>query len=330
MRRRGPTARIGPRLGARAIDSVLEIAAGAVVLYVLSDLGRPYATLFVIAALVTAYETVSVATAGATVGKLVVGIRVVELDATDGVSWSAAVRRSSVLGPLLVLAVPVPGLLISVATSPLHRGVHDRLARTYVVDPRLAAGITSDDLLAIAGLEVLPAPTRWGICPPAAVRRRARLHRLDDAPLLVLGLLVLALLAAFGSGIGGVLLLTTGPWLVLFLVDETRRIARCGQTAGHRRAGLVVVDTTTGEAPSTSRSFVRALVIGLGLYVPLLGWLVVLLPDAIALVSTADHRSIHDRLARTVVIVDPRLAPEERYRTSVALAAGAGSAGAVT
>jgi hypothetical protein len=68
-----------------------------------------------------------------------------------------------------------------------------------------------------------------------------------------------------------------------------------------------VIDITTGEAPALPRSFVRALVLGIGLYVPLLGWLLVLLPDCITLVATDSHRALHDLLARTVVVVDPRL-----------------------
>ena len=285
----------------------------------MSGANRPYATLFVVTVVVIAYETVSTAMAGGTIGKLLVGIRVVELDRDQGVSWAAALRRGSVIGPLLTLAVTIPGLLASVGLSPLHRGVQDRLAGTYVVDRRLARSVRRDQLASIAELELLPVPTRWGWAAPLPARRRGRLHRLDDAPVLVIGLLALTLLAALGSDIRTVLLLTTGPWLVLFLIDETRRIARSGRTAGHRRAGLVVIDIVTGEPPGTGRSFVRALYLSLALYVPVVGWILLLLPDVITMVVTEDHRALHDKLARTVVVVDPTLPAEEQRAASMAL-----------
>lgn len=298
---------------------MFEIVAGLVVLVVMSPAGRPFAALFVVGVVVTAYEAVMVAAAGATVGKLVLGLRVVELDHPSGVSWAAAWRRASVLGPLMTMGFPVPGLLASTGLSPLHRGVQDRVAGTYVVERRFAQAVDRAQLASIAEIELIPVPTRWGWAAPLPARRRGRLHRLDDAPLLVVATLALALLAAVGSDIRSVVLLTTVPWLVLFVVDETRRIARTGRTAGHRRAGLVVIDTKTGEPPGTGRSLLRALFLGFALYVPVIGWVLLLLPDVITLVVTEDHRALHDKVARTVVIVDPTLARDEQRLASMAL-----------
>ena len=318
-RPRGPTADFGRRLGARSIDAVLEAAAGIVILVLMSGARRPYAALLIVAVALTAYETVGVALAGGTVGKLLVGLRVVELDRAQGVSWAAALRRGWALGPLLALVLPIPGLLASTGLSPLHRGLQDRLAGTYVVDRHLARSVTRAALVTIAEIEMLQRATRWGWAAPLPARRRGRLHRLDDAPLLVAGLLALTLLALFGRNVSTVVLLTSGPWLVLFVVDETRRVARTGQTAGHRRFGLVVIDTVTGEAPGVGRSFVRALYLGLALYVPVAGWLLLLAPDVITMVASDDRRALHDRLARTVVVVDPMLPAPAQRAASLAL-----------
>lgn len=309
---------------------MIEVIVGVLVIVAMSDAGRPYATWFLIAVALTAYETVSVAVTGTTVGKSICNLRVLELDRSAGVSWATALRRGSVMGSLLALGAPIPGLLASVGMSPLHRGVHDRLSGTYVVDRRVASAVHRINLATIAEMELAANPTRWGWGAPLSSRRRGRLHRLDDAPLLVVATLGLALVAAFGHSLGNVLALTTGPWVICFLVDETRRVARSGRTAGHRRFGMVILDTRTGEPPGLGRSFVRALCLVTALYVPALGfalswwvpvlaWTAVLLPDVLCLVLREDHRALHDLLARTVVVVDPTLDAEAQRQAALAV-----------
>ncbi len=287
---------------------------------VMAGRSRGWAGLFLAAMAITAYEMVMVATVGATVGKLALKLRVVELDRAGRPSWGAAARRGFALGSLQALLFPIIGLLLSVLLSPLRRGVHDRLARTYVVGPAAPARIEATDLLAYAELEEAPTWTPRGLAPSLDTRRRARLHRLDDAPWLVLGVLLLAAAVSFpvGQNLTRLVLITSVLWLPLFVVDETWRIARFGATAGHRQAGLVVVDTRTGEPPSAGRSFVRALLVGLALYVPPL-WPLLTLPDVITMAANPHHRGLHDLIAGTVVVVDPHLDPTQQRARALAV-----------
>lgn len=298
----------------------METAIAVACIVVMAQRSRGWSGLFLAAMVIAAYETVMVATVGATVGKLALRLRVVELDRAGPPSWGAAARRGFALGSLEVLLVPIIGLLLSVLLSPLRRGVHDRLAHTYVVGSAAPPCVESAHLLTYAELEEAPTWTPWGLAPSLDTRRRARLHRLDDAPWLVLGVLLLAAAVSFpfGQNLWRLVLLTSALWLPLFVVDETWRIARFGASAGHRRAGLVVVDIRTGEPPAGGRSFARALSIGLALYVPPL-WPFVLLPDVITLAANSHHRGLHDLIAGTVVVVDPHLDPAEQRARALAV-----------
>jgi uncharacterized RDD family membrane protein YckC len=111
----------------------------------------------------------------------------------------------------------------------------------------------------------------------------------------VVGLVVLLLAWTFGGA--PVALPLFGLWLVLFVVDETWRIARDGSTLGHRREGLVVVDERTGEPPDRSRALARAVVLTVFWFFP------PLLPVlALSIQLGRSGRGPHDLVAGTVVV----------------------------
>ena len=144
-----------------------------------------------------------------------------------------------------------------------------------------------------------------------------------DAPVLVLAIIVLAGAAGLPVAKLSVIILTSILWIVVFVLDETFRIARYGATAGHRQAGLVVRDTRTGEPPSLGRSFARALVLGLMLYVPLL-WPITAI--SMLVMQTSDRgRGLHDLAGRTIVVANPHLDPEEQRQMAMSLRLGKAS-----
>ena len=95
-------------------------------------------------ALSATYEIGGVAIWGRTLGKLLVGTRVVSLESEDIPDWSGAGRRwilPATVGIVAIAAPPV-GLFASVASiaiyapvlwDPLRQGLHDRMAGTVVV-----------------------------------------------------------------------------------------------------------------------------------------------------------------------------------------------------
>lgn len=100
------------------------------------------------------------------------------------------------------------------------------------------------------------------------VRARARLRRLHDSRILAgaIGLLALAVSLPFTTA--ELVLASSLIWIMVFVSNETRLVHRKATTPGHLMAGLVIVDRRRGGPPSTPRSFARALVLGLTLYVP--------------------------------------------------------------
>ncbi|CAN5630797.1 hypothetical protein BH20ACT2_BH20ACT2_00580 [soil metagenome] len=289
-----PAAGAGARAGARAIDAAVELVLIAAV-FMLGPDDRPLAKAFIALLVVAAYEAAFVAVAAATPGKLATGIRVTELDRPGGgVDGATAVRRGLGVSASILTIVPAVAEALSITLAPLRRGVLDRASRTFVVRAGTGA-VTSNDL---AGYEVRDRPPVWTAHGPAvgvARRARGRASRLDDAPFLVVALI--AMLAALQLGGIGVLLAVSALWLVVFIVDETWRIARFGATAGHRRAGLVVVDRRSGEPPGLGRSLLRALVLAPLLYIPPLQGVLALW------VTVSDtHRGPHDLAGRTVVV----------------------------
>lgn len=316
----GPAATVGSRLGARAIDLMIE-AALAFAIIAVADSRRTFAIWFVVAMLITAYETLMTSAFGGTLGKLAVGIRVTELDATGHPSLRSAFRRSLAVGVIAVcILAGWVAWLFSVLMSPLRRGFPDRLGRTIVVRSDAPLPIATVSLPGFADAEVAPHITPWGRVATLENRRRARARRLADAPLLVLAMVALVGAAMLPVSKISVILLTSAIWIVVFIADETWRVARLGATAGHRQAGLVIRDMRTGEAPSPGRSFARALVLALLLYVPVL-WPITAI-SLIMIMASTNGRALHDVAGRTIVVADPNLDPEQQRQMAMSLRLG--------
>jgi len=329
-----PAAGLGRRALARTIDVLLALVLLIIPFGMIGN-DRPFAHVFLGILGVAAYEALFTTWTGATPGKLVCNIRVAELRLTGPLSPAAAVRRGLLIGVVLPIgalvafseedeAGVVVGLIwfaiaattvgLSTILSPLHRGFHDRLFATFVVQKAAPAFIDEPDLERWTDIHVAPDPTPYGPSATLDQRRRARASRLDDAPMLVLVLVACAVIGTVfdGGGWWTVAIMWT-IWLVAFVADETWRVARFGATAGHRRAGLAVVDIDTGEPPSPKRSFLRAALLGLLLYT------VVLLPVLAFWVRVARfNRGPHDRIGRTAVVAISRRATEEATHAAAA------------
>ena len=293
-------AAVGRRIGARAIDGVAQ-GLLLIIPWLLVPGDRFFARLFVAVVGITAYEAVFAVALGATPGKLVCGIRIAELDGPEAVSPANAIRRGLVVGVCSVLwVIGWAVLLLSVLQSPLRRGLHDRLAHTFVVGRDAPRRITSAEVHTFEQIAHAPAMTRFGPAADLDLRRRARANRLDNAPLLVLGVVALIATLSFPFSNLWIVLTMAGLWLPLFVIDETWRISRDGATAGHRRAGLVVVNVDTGEPPTPRQALARAVVLAPLLYLPPLQAVLALWVKA-----SSDHRGPHDRAGHTVVITNP-------------------------
>lgn len=139
----GPPDFLEPVFGQRLLARVVDLVAMAVPVLLLTWAvgGRGGRALAVAA--VTVYEVVAVSVAGRTIGKALFGTRVV--DATTGappIPLQAALRWGTLGGgAFVVLLVPaLEGLeaawfwiaALPAISGPLHRGLHDRVARTIV------------------------------------------------------------------------------------------------------------------------------------------------------------------------------------------------------
>jgi uncharacterized RDD family membrane protein YckC len=250
-----------------------------------------------------AYEAAFLAAVGATPGKLAAGLRVRLVDHAGPVPLRAALRRSAVVAALTLSVVGLPVLVASAGLSPLRRGFHDRRAGTTVL-PRAFGEVIAGDYVRqweAAGERTPVSPL--GPVASFADRRRARAHRLDHAPLLVAGTVALAASGELGEG-AGPLVVVSLMWLAAFVVDETWRISRYGQTGGHWRERVMVVDRRTGRPPGPWRSFLRAVVLAPLFYVP---------PFQLVLavwVRLSGHNlGPHDLAGRTVVVRLPQWTP---------------------
>jgi uncharacterized RDD family membrane protein YckC len=123
------TVGIRPRLVALLCDMVVFFVAGFVVgLAGGASAGlRPF--IFWLAADI-AYHTVMEATLGATLGKLVVGLRVVD-EHGDRISWGRSLVRN-VIRPVDLLFCGLVGAA-AISSSPTNQRLGDRAAGTYVV-----------------------------------------------------------------------------------------------------------------------------------------------------------------------------------------------------
>ena len=120
------------------LDGLLLLPAFALVALILHGTARE----IVVLVLVAAYDIVGVARWGQTVGKRIVGTRVVSFSSQPLRPGQAVVRYLTYGGPALVFTAV--GLrigaeawtvivLLPVLRPPLHRGIHDLAARTIVV-----------------------------------------------------------------------------------------------------------------------------------------------------------------------------------------------------
>ena len=309
------------RIGARLIDSVVELVLVVLALMLVGDGERPVAALAVAWLVITLYEGLSVQRFGTTVGKAAVGIKVVAIDRAGRPEPRAAFKRAAVNGALAAtVLVGWAVWLVSSLTDTLGRGIADRAADTFVVHKRAPLPIASRDLPGYADGARPPRVTALGRAGDLDVRMRARLRRIVDAPVLAAAVGLLALAPTLPVSTTTFVLGTSAVWIVVFVVDETRRVHRLGATAGHQMAGLVIRSTRTGGPPSTGRSLARAVVLGLTLYVPLL-WPV--LAASMAMVRWGSSgRALHDLAGGTVVVGDPELDPEVQRQRAMRMRLG--------
>lgn len=265
-----------------------------------------------------AYEALFCLGLRATPGKLATGLRVAEIDrlAIDQVTaWTRGVVTS--IATLAIVLVPsalgvmseseagfgvgavvigiAGGYALSVATFPSRRGLADRIAGTIVVPFEAPELITRADVDAEAEVAKPRPLTAWGPVAEVEARRRARAVRLDESPVLVIGLVVVILAWTFRQTVPGIVL--AAGWAALFVADEVRSIARDAGTVGHRREGLAVVDESTGEAPGRAAAFARAITLAVfWLFPPLLPVLVLWVQ------LSPSGRGPHDLVSGTVVV----------------------------
>ncbi len=317
------SARTGQRVLARLVDSAIALGVVAAVV-VGGPHGRPLAQDVLIVGFVATLEVAMLVRTGATIGMSTVGIRVASLDRSGPPDRTAAIRRTvpvavcyAVLppGPVVVLVASV-ALLVSIAWSPDRRGFHDRASATVVVQAGAPDPVTTAELARWWGPGHGHVMSRWGRVPDLFERRRARAHRVDD----VAGLAaVIAIAGIVLIGFGGTVwwwVGLTATWVVVLVVDETRRVAGNGANPGHERFGFRVVDLATGERPGTARSLLRAVVV-----VPL-----VCIPPLQVILAvwvrwSAVNRGPHDLLARTVV-VDPTFRPPRFHPSATPVPTG--------
>ena len=313
MRGGGPAGELGERCGARAVDGVVWLVLWAVGAAAAPD-GRPVVAWLFGTLTVATYETACVASGNATIGKALVGLRVRQLDRGQRVSLAAAAERGLLVAFASFTGIGALALIASTMVSPNRRGLHDRRSATFVVEKGVGA-VGAADLQGWDANERPPPPTPFG--PTASFDRRllARLHRLDGAWVL-LGL-VAGLLWALQVGGASWLALFSLAFLAAFVVDETSQVSRFGGNRAHRRAGVRVLDVSTGRPPSVGRALVRALVLAPLLYVPPLPVLL-----GIWVYASPRWRGPHDLAARTVVVAvadpDPSLRPPPASAAEVA------------
>ena len=142
----------GRRLLGAAVDGAIWLAVGTGLSYAGLSGGDDAAVAcgVTMAGVVAAYQIVSVALSGRTIGKLVAGTRVVALGSGATPGWSPAVLRWAVpaivsLGSLIQgdglvggLASMLSGVVtivvyVGLLKEPLRQGVHDKVAGTVVV-----------------------------------------------------------------------------------------------------------------------------------------------------------------------------------------------------
>jgi hypothetical protein len=309
----GPDAPLQARYVARGIDLVVEAVLVGFAAAV-APAGRHLAIGLIAFLFITAYETVSVARWGATLGKRARHLMVVPVGRAGAVPWRSALQRGAAIGSIALAAFASPGagiaiaiyLGVSAAAAQHHRAGHDRVAETYVVvAEQRPREVTTEQLEHWFDPKHARVWSRLGLVATMYDRRRARARRLEHAPWLLAYLVAssLALVTIWQSVVAVVLL--SLAWIVVFTIDESIRIHRTGTTYGHCAYGLVVIDRRTGRPPGWGRSIARAAVLGLFMFTPLM-------PVLALWIKVADEgRGPHDRAGKTAVITHPALS--ERF-----------------
>ncbi len=120
------------RAAARLIDGVIAI--GIVVFIGLLNVFHPDLELFLAFAVPVLYELGFIALSGDTPGKRVMGIEVVRADEKAPPGWLTSGIRVGL--PALSLVIPFGPLIIYLwlLFDPARQGIHDKAARTYVVE----------------------------------------------------------------------------------------------------------------------------------------------------------------------------------------------------
>ena len=138
-----PLGSVLSRLAARLFDAALMLLA-VLVGIPLPNGGR----IAVLVAVPILYETIMVATAGRTAGKMIMGLHVVRRSDGGPPEWVPALARGTpagilAAGPQVAAVVMVLCLLPMVGDMRLHRSLQDRIARTVVVQRQRPWGTRS-------------------------------------------------------------------------------------------------------------------------------------------------------------------------------------------
>jgi len=134
------------RIGARLIDGIIWVIIAAFALLLFGGDGLSGGILggIVSGALTVAYEVVMVGTRGGTVGKLLLGMKVVNEDGSAA-DYETGLRRMylyiafifiglvPILGPLLNIVVAIAGLVL-LFTDARHQTPWDKVGKTLVVE----------------------------------------------------------------------------------------------------------------------------------------------------------------------------------------------------
>ncbi len=318
----GPVASKWVRFAARSIDASIEAVGVILVWFAIGDVHKLFTDLFLAAVAICAYETVSCLWLGATPAMRLLGVRVVELDTSGRPSAAVGLRRGLMVAVLTVMPVIGWGLwVVSMFGDALGRGFPDRVSNSMVVPDAFTGSVATRDLAGFADGARPPRLTPYGRVGDLDVRFRARLRRISDSRLLAGAIGLLALAATIPPfATGKIILLSSAVWIVIFVAHETWLVHRTGATPGHRMAGLVIISRRTGAPPSVGRSFARALVLGLLVYVPPM-WLFLTI-SMLMMRHNATGRGLHDFAGGTLVVADPTLDPETQRQRAMRMRLG--------
>lgn len=303
------------------MDAAIEFVLVVITWWLVGDAHKIWTDLFLGFVVVWIYEALSVLWFGATPAMALVGVRVVELDEVDRPALGACVRRGAVSSVLTVIPVIGWGLwAASTFGDALGRGFPDRAANVMVIPTKFQPPVSTVDLPGFADGVRPPRLSPWGRVGDLDVRFRARLRRLTDSRVLAAAIGLLTLAVSLPTTTANIVLLSSAAWIVVFVIHETWLVAKVGATPGHTMAGLIIIDRKTGRPPRRFRSLLRAIVLGLTVYVPLL-W-PVLFVSMLLMRHNDTGRGLHDLAGGTMVVADPHLAPEAQRQRAMRMRLG--------